>query len=98
MGRLEIFRERLFSNLEDKAKLLRTVNGIEAFGLSERELVVGWIFGSVHAAWESFLEDCFLAYMLGAQTDVGFAPKRYIQPRDEQHALDIILAGREFFR
>ena len=43
------------------------------------------------------MKSCFIAYMLGAETASGFAPPRYVFPNDEQHALDMVLAGREYF-
>jgi len=43
------------------------------------------------------LESCFIAYMLGVQSASGFAPVRYVFPNNEQHALDMILAGKEYF-
>jgi len=36
--------------------------------------------------------------MLGGRTDSGYSPARYVFPTDEQHALGIILAGRDFFQ
>ena len=36
-------------------------------------------------------------YMLGVQTAAGFAPRRYVFPSNEQHALDIVLGSREYF-
>jgi hypothetical protein len=66
--------------------------------IGQRDFVVEWVFVKIHTAWENFLENCFLTYMLGGQTTSGFAPTRYVFPNNEGHALDIILAGREYFR
>ena len=100
MNSLENLRDNLLRNIEESVGLIRTVNAIiSQSGLSvnlsseQRDFIVEWSFVKVHAAWESFLESCFIAYMLGVQTASGFAPKRYVFPNDEQHALNVILGG-----
>jgi hypothetical protein len=64
---------------------------------TQRDSIVEWAFVRVHAVWEGFLESCFIAYMLGAKTESGFAPVRYVFPKDEEHALSMVLANREYF-
>ena len=104
MNSLESLRDNLLRNIEESLDLIRTVNAIiSQSGLSvnlsseQRDFIVEWSFVKVHAAWESFLESCFIAYMLGVQTASGFAPPRYVFPNDEQHALNIIRGNREYF-
>jgi hypothetical protein len=63
----------------------------------QRDFIVEWAFVRVHAAWERFLESSFIAYMLGMKTKSGFAPSRYVFPKDNQHALDIVSGSREYF-
>ncbi|MBA7620513.1 hypothetical protein ES703_27863 [subsurface metagenome] len=101
---LENYRDDLLRNIEESLDLIRTVNAIVSeSGLqvnlttAQRDFIVEWAFVRVHAAWESFLESCFIAYMLGVQSASGFAPVRYVFPNNEQHALDMILAGKEYF-
>jgi len=101
---LESYRDNLLRNIKESLDLIRTVNAIVSqSGLpanlttAQRDLIVEWAFVRIHAAWESFLESCFIAYMLGAQTASGFAPVRYVFPNDEQHALGMIRAGRDYF-
>ncbi len=104
MSSLESLRDNLLRNIEENLDLIRIVNAIiSQSGLSvnlsseQRDFIVEWSFVRVHAAWESFLESCFIAYMLGVQTTSGFTPPRYVFPNDEQHALNIVLGGREYF-
>jgi len=43
------------------------------------------------------LQSRSVTYMLGIHTASGFAPVRYVSPHSEQHALDMVLAGRDYF-
>lgn len=104
MINLENSRDNLLQNIEESLDLIRTVNAMvsrsdlqENLSTTQRDFIVEWAFVRVHAVWESFLESCFIAYMLGVHSASGFAPVRYVFPNNEQHALDIILAGREYF-
>lgn len=104
MSNLESFRDNLTKNIEDSISLIQTANTIISqsslpvrLTIEQRDFIVEWALVKVHAAWESFLESCFIAYMLGEQTSSGFTPLRYVFPNDEQHALNLILAGREYF-
>lgn len=104
MSNLESFRDNLIKNIEDSISLIRTVNTIISqsslpvqLTIEQRDFIVEWALVKVHAAWESFLESSFIAYMLGEKTASGFGPSRYVFPNDAQHALALILAGREYF-
>lgn len=101
---LEIYRGNLKNTIDESTDLVRTVNMVMSqsglpvnLSTTQRDSIVEWAFVRVHAVWEGFLESCFIAYMLGGKTVSGFAPVRYVFPNDEQHALGMILAGREYF-
>ena len=53
-------------------------------------------FLKIYLSWESFIGRVFILYMIGEKTNSGYAPKRYVTPRDEKHAYDIIKSGRSF--
>lgn len=104
MVSLESCRDNLLRNIQESLDLIRSVNAIISqpglqlnLSTAQRDFIVGWAFVSIHATWESFLESCFIAYMLGEHSTSGFAPVRYVFPNDEQHALSMISAGREYF-
>jgi len=104
MNSLESLRDNLLRNIEESLDLIRTVNAIISrpdlsvkLSSEQRDFIVEWSFVKVHTAWESFLESCFIAYMLGVQTASGFAPLRYVLPNDEQHAFSLVLGDREYF-
>jgi len=66
--------------------------------IKQLEQITEWAFVNAQTSWENFIEACFLAYMIGNQTVSGYKPVRYVLPNDEQHALKLILAGRDFFQ
>lgn len=104
MNTLETFRDDLLRSINESLDLIRTVNSIISesglrvtMSIEQRDFIVEWAFVKMHVAWESFLENCFITYMLGMHTVSGFAPVRYVFPHSEQHAFDMVLAGRDYF-
>lgn len=105
MSILDQYRNDLTKDIDDSLGLIRTVNSLLSItelhtklSVAQSEQILEWAFVNVHTSWENFIEDCFLAYMLDSQTLSGYKPVRYVFPKDEQHALGLILAGREFFQ
>lgn len=105
MSTLDSFRDDLIRDIDETIKLIKTVNAILSLATlpvnlspRQRDTIVEWAFVNLHAEWENFLENCFLTYMLGSQTESGYKPIRYVFPNNEQHALGLILAGRDFFQ
>lgn len=105
MSTPDSFRDDLIRDINDALELIKTVNMIFSItSLStninkrQRDIIVEWAFVNLHAEWENFLESCFLSYMLGGQTASGYKPERYVFPDNEQHALRLATAGRDFFQ
>lgn len=105
MNNLDSFRDDLIQDIDDSLSLIKTINTIVStlglplnLSIQQRDTIVEWAFVNIHTEWENFLESCFLTYMLGSQTISGYKPVRYVFPKDGQHALGIILAGRDFFQ
>jgi hypothetical protein len=105
MSALDHFRDDLIQDIDDALNLIRIIITISSIttlptnlSSKHRETIVEWAFVNLHTEWENFLENCFITYMLGGHTDSGYSPVRYIFPKDEQHAMGIILAGRDFFQ
>jgi hypothetical protein len=95
----------LIQDIEESLGLIITANSLVSLAgltvsLSTRQVeqITEWAFVNVHKDWENFIEDCFLAYMTGVQTLSGYKPARYVLPNDVEHALKLILAGRDFFQ
>lgn len=47
-------------------------------------------------AWEWFIENTFILYMLGKKTNRGYRPKTYAKPKDEEHAYEFVREGRDY--
>jgi hypothetical protein len=104
MATLEGFVDEILTEVADGTELLRIANHVLALSpsvgltLKHRDSIVGWSFANIQSVWESFLEKCFVAYLLGMRAASGFAPTRYVFPANEAHALAFIRGKRDFFR
>lgn len=63
----------------------------------DKEQITTAAFLNMFIAWESFIEECFSSYLLGEQTISGISPVKFVNPRDEVHAKQIIVANNRFF-
>lgn len=55
--------------------------------------IIGLAFLSIVTAWEEYIEETFLRYMVGCQTDTGYAPVLRLAPcRDLVHAGQVLSA------
>jgi len=59
--------------------------------LEEVDLIFELAFHKVFIAYEVFLENIFVGYMLGAESPQKYKPHRYVSPQDEAHARKMIL-------
>ncbi|MEO0021946.1 MAG: hypothetical protein ABIK48_07230 [candidate division WOR-3 bacterium] len=83
--------------MENSFEILRTVNGINPqLPKNVVSSVYELSFLKMYLAWEWFLERTFILYMLGEKTDKGYSPNRYVNPRDEENAYDIIKGGARY--
>jgi hypothetical protein len=103
MSDLEACRDDLQRSITESLGLIRTVNRVMSLSelpanisIDQRDFMVEWVFVRIHTAWERFIENCFLLYMLGGRCSSGFAPDRYVFPEDESHALGFVKAGRDY--
>lgn len=60
------------------------------------EIIVEMAFLRIFVAWESFLEESFIRYAVGASSPSGYTPDVLIHPRNIGHALELVLSGREY--
>lgn len=77
---------------------LRTASGVlnNDFSSTHFNLIVETAFLRSFMAWEVFLEETFIRYMLGESAPSGFAPTRFMFPRDSSHAKDFIFNNRGY--
>ncbi|MDD5546531.1 MAG: hypothetical protein PHO67_05195 [Candidatus Omnitrophica bacterium] len=57
----------------------------------EVQLIAEFSFLNIFIAYEIFMEQAFIRYMMGGETSRGYKPKRYVSPKDEEHARKITL-------
>lgn len=62
----------------------------EKFTGELRDMVVGYVILNIFSLWEKFLEDIFIAYMLGNSSNTGNPCERYVSPVDEDHAYRMV--------
>ena len=62
----------------------------------ERSFVVDSTFLRIFIAWEGFLEQAFVLYLLGYPSSAGKVAVRHATPVSEQHARDILIGTQKF--
>lgn len=60
------------------------------------EMIIELAFLRSFLAWERFLEESFILYLLGKKSPTGFKPKRYVLPKNYKHALEISSADASY--
>ena len=60
------------------------------------EIIVEMAFLRIFVAWESFLEESFIRYAVGAASPSGYVPNTLIHPRNIGHAQELVLDGRDY--
>jgi hypothetical protein len=60
------------------------------------EMIVELAFLRSFLAWESFLEDSCILYLMGKKSPKGYTPKRYVMPKNLNHALDFTSAEARY--
>lgn len=66
--------------------------GVPKFSLRHKETVTGLAFLRVFVAWEAFLEQSFILFLLGKKPPVGSKPKRLLKPSSRKMANFIIVS------
>lgn len=62
------------------------------------EIIVELAFLRIFIAWENFLEESFIRYLVGAKSPFGYSPKRFVNPPTMKIAINLVLAEREYIR
>lgn len=63
---------------------------------NQREFMTDSAYLKLFIAWETFLENSFIKYMLGEPSILGRAITRYVQPRDEKHANSLLIGTQKY--
>ena len=60
------------------------------------ESVVELSYMKGYLAWERFVEESFVLFLLGQTARVRSKPTRFVFPQNRKHAVELILQGQEF--
>jgi len=69
---------------------------VPKFSVQHKELVIELAFLRSFLAWEAFLEESFVLYLLGKKPPKGSPPKRYASPPTREIAHQLAAEGRDF--
>lgn len=89
--------KRFNSEVTKSFKLIKIVNEIKP-PLKPKYifLIVELSFLKIYLAWEQFLEDSFVKYMMGGTTASGYKVKSYVNPKNFVHTQEIINEGKNY--
>jgi hypothetical protein len=62
------------------------------------EIVAELAFLRIFIAWENFLEDSFIRYLVGAVSPSGYSPQRFVNPPNMKIAIRLISAEKEYIK
>lgn len=65
-------------------------------GDSLRKFIGQSSFLKIFIAWETFLEQCFIDYLLNEASIIGTMPVKWVHPRDRDHAMEMIIHTQKF--
>ncbi len=65
-------------------------NKVVGFTLDMRDMMIENVVLNIYSSWEQFLENIFIAYMLGNKSDNGMTVVKYVSPIDNDHAYKLI--------
>jgi len=89
-------KEELIENLNESLELIKQINKSNILTKEQIFSIYELSFLKMYLSWESFIGRIFILYMIGENTDSGYSPKRYVLPKDEQHAYDIVKGRQKF--
>jgi hypothetical protein len=103
--KLNLVKEDLSKSLNKSEKLAIVasiwnragkINGVPRFSTDHLDMIVGLAFLSGFLAWERFLEESFILYLLGKSAQNGYKPFCYVIPKNRQHANEFCKGDRKF--
>ena len=72
-------------------------NGVSIFSTLDRKQITVASFLNLFIAWEKFLENAVIGFMLGQPTVSGQHPVRYVMPISDDHAKNLIKGNNRYF-
>ncbi|MBQ6431682.1 MAG: hypothetical protein IJJ99_07400 [Oscillospiraceae bacterium] len=65
-------------------------NNVAGFSADMKNMIIENLILNVCSSWEKFLEDIFIAYLLGSKSENGSAVVSYVSPKSNEHAYNLI--------
>jgi hypothetical protein len=74
------------------------ISKVRDFGIPriQLEMVAEMAFLRIFVAWESFLEESFIRYAVGATSPSGYTPSVLSRSQNISHALELVSLGRDY--
>lgn len=96
-SRLKKVKREFKDQLERSFKLIRSASEQRPpLPRNNVFLIYELSFLKMFLAWEYFIENTFIIYMLGKEKNIRYRPKAYVMPKDEKHAYDFVRGDRDF--
>lgn len=89
-------KEEFIQNMDKSLELIKQINKIHQLSIGVIYSIYELSFLKIYLSWESFISRVFILFMVGEKTDNGYSPKKYIIPKDEVHAYEIIKGNLQY--
>lgn len=97
MSELDKAKQELKENMEKSLDLIKQIDtNCKSIPHDTIYSIYELSFLKIYLSWEIFISRVFILYMMGKNTNSGYAPRCYVSPKDENHAYQIIKGGRRF--
>ncbi len=67
------------------------------FSIAHRDMLIELAFLKSFLAWEKFLEESFVLYLLGKKSPRNYSPKRFIEPPNREYAIKLTLPENRLY-
>jgi hypothetical protein len=74
----------------------KTATGRFKIAVNLREFICESAFLRMFIAWETFVENCFVDYLLNEPSILNNRPAKWVNPMNKEHALEIIIGNQRF--
>jgi len=75
---------------------LKSNRNVHSLSRRHFEYIVELSYIKVFLAWERFLEEAFILFLLGERYHQKVKNIRYVLPRNRKHAIEFVLEGKDF--
>lgn len=91
-NKLKSVLNRFISEVSKAQRLIYTIK----FPKKDFELIVELSYLKAYLAWERFLEETFILFLLGYAPSQKNKIIRYVAPKNRKHAIEFLLQGKDY--